>query len=150
MYKRILCTLDGSELAERALPHAVAVARAFDAALVLLRVVEPPPPPVLPDMAAIELQVLPELTQVAQAYIERTVRGLGTAELEVTGDVVEGRAAEAIAEYARQHQVDLIAMATHGRSGLSRWAFGSVAERVLRLAPCPVLLVRARASAGGD
>ena len=144
MYKRILCTLDGSELAERALPHALAMAKAFSASLVVLRVVEPPPPPILPDIAAVELQVLPELMTVAQEYVDKKATALAKEGVDVTGAVVEGRAAETIASYAQEQGVDLIVMATHGRSGLSRWAFGSVADRVLRLASCPVLLVRAR------
>jgi nucleotide-binding universal stress UspA family protein len=54
-----------------------------------------------------------------------------------------GRVAETIIDYANRHSVDLIIMATHGRSGLSRWAYGSVADKVLRGADVPVLLVRA-------
>jgi len=134
MYKRILCTLDGSELAERALPHALAMAKAFSASLVVLRVVEPPPPPILPDIAAVELQVLPELMTVAREYVEKKVAALAGEGVDVTGAVEEGRAAETIASYAQEHGVDLIVMATHGRSGLSRWAFGSF--YAWRLAPC--------------
>ena len=59
------------------------------------------------------------------------------------GDVVEGNAADAIVDYAGKNDIDLIIMATHGRSGIGRWALGSVADRVVRHANAPVLLVRA-------
>lgn len=143
MYTHMLCTLDGSPLAEQALPHAVAMARAFGARLTLLRVVEVPPLPVLPELATVEVELLPQLLEEARAYINAKVGELRQQGLDVEGEVVEGRAAEAIADYAAEHSIDLIVMATHGRSGLSRWAFGSVAERVLRQAHCPVLLIRA-------
>ncbi len=144
MYKRILCTLDGSPLAEQALPHALAMVQAFDASLTLLRVVEIPPMPLIPEMATVEIELLPQLQQDAETYINQKVAELKKEGIPVEGEVIEGRAAEAIADYASDHDVDLIVMATHGRSGLSRLAFGSVADRVLRLASCPVLLVRAR------
>ncbi len=143
MYKHILCSLDGSPLAERALPHAMALARAFGARLTLLRVVEMPPIPSMPELATVEVELLPQLHEEAQTYIQGKVGELREQGLEVKGVVMEGRAAEAIADYAIEHGVDLIVMATHGRSGLSRWAFGSVADRVLRQAHCPVLLIRA-------
>ncbi len=143
MYTHVLCPLDGSELAEKALPHAVAQARAFGARLTLLRVVEVPVLPVTPDVVTVEIDLLPHLREDAQKYIDEQVAVWREQLAEVRGEVVEGRAAEAIADFAVDRGVDLIVMATHGRSGLSRLAFGSVADRVLRLAHCPVLLVRA-------
>lgn len=145
MYTHILCTLDGSPLAEQALPHAVAIARAFDARLTLLRVVEVPPLPVLPELASVEVELLPQLQEEAETYIQGKVQELRREGIRAEGATIEGRAAEAIADYAAEHNVNLIVMATHGRSGLSRWAFGSVADRVLRHAHCPVLLIRASA-----
>lgn len=144
MYKKILCTLDGSELAEQALPHALAMAKAFDAELTLLRVVEPPPLPLLPEFATAEVDLLPRLEEEAKAYIAQKVEELKQAGYKVTGVIEEGRAADAIADFSKEHGMNLIVMATHGRSGLSRWAFGSVADRVLRLSCCPVLLIRAQ------
>ncbi len=143
MYKRILCTLDGSELAEQAIPHAEAICRAFQGELILLRVVEPPIMPLLPEFAGAELNILPELHKQAREYIDRWVQELAAQGCRVTGEVEEGLPAATITEYAREHDIDLIVMATHGRSGLSRWAFGSVADRVLRSAGRPVLLIRA-------
>ncbi len=144
MYKKILCTLDGSELAEQALPHALAMAKAFDAEITLLRVVEPPPLPLLPEFAAAEIDILPQLEEDAKKYITAKVEELKQAGYKVVGVIEEGRAADAIADFSREHGMDLIVMATHGRSGLSRWAFGSVADRVLRLSCCPILLIRAQ------
>ncbi|NPA90733.1 MAG: universal stress protein [Chloroflexi bacterium] len=144
MYKKILCTLDGSKLAEQALPHAVALAKAFDADLILLRVVEPPPLPILPEFAGAELELLPELHKTAKAYIDRWVQELQEEGDRVSGVVEEGKPADVIADFAQEKEIDLIVMATHGRSGITRWAFGSVADRVLRSAGRPVLLIRAR------
>ncbi len=143
MYTHVLCPLDGSELAERALPHAVAQAKAFGARLTLLRVVEVPLVPVMPEGITVDIDLLPHLREDARQYIATQVAALREQVSELHGEVMEGRAAETIADFAVDRGVDLIVMATHGRSGLSRLAFGSVADRVLRLAHCPVLLVRA-------
>ncbi len=143
MYKHILCTLDGSPLAEKALPHALALAQAFQARLTLLRVVEMPPVPIMPEAASVEINLLPYLMEDAQTYLNAKREEVRQTYPNTEAVVMEGRAAETIADYAAEHDVDLIVMATHGRSGLSRLAFGSVADRVLRTAGCPVLLVRA-------
>lgn len=145
MYTHVLCTLDGSELAEKALPHAIALAKAFSARLTLLRVVEVPPIPAMPELVTVEIDLLPHLMEEAQKYMEAKLEEVRRLYEQSSVAVIEGRAAETIADYAADNGVDLIVMATHGRSGLSRLAFGSVADRVLRLAHCPVLLVRANA-----
>ncbi len=146
MYKRILCTLDGSPLAEKALPHATAVARAFDAQLILLRVVEPPRLPAAPELGTFEMDLLAQLAEEAEEYVKTKAGELREQGVNAHGVALDGHPVEVIAEYAKEHDIDLIVMATHGRSGLSRLAFGSVADRVLRLAHCPVLLIRARES----
>jgi len=120
------------------------MAKAFDAELTLLRVVEPPPLPLLPEFAAAEIDLVPQLEEDAKTYIRDKVSALKQQGYRVIGVTEEGRAADSIADFAHEHDIDLIVMATHGRSGLSRWAFGSVADRVLRLACCPILLVRVR------
>ena len=75
--------------------------------------------------------------------MERVAKELGESGLNVRADIVEGEAAEGIVEYAEKQGIDLVVMATHGRSGIGRWALGSVADRVIRHSYVPVLLVRA-------
>jgi nucleotide-binding universal stress UspA family protein len=147
MKKRILVPLDGSPLAEMVLPHAMALARAFGYDLVLLHVAT------LPQAASsIAWSVAPaanvwdgwdaELKSEGE-YLEATADRLRSRGVDVTVTMVEDEPASGILAYAEQNpDVALVAMATHGRSGLSRWVFGSVAEKVLHASPVPLLLVR--------
>jgi len=80
---------------------------------------------------------------MAREYLDEVAGRVNLDGVEVQKQLIIGRAAESIAEYATKNDVDLIAIATHGRSGVSRWAWGSVADRVLRSACVPVLMVRA-------
>jgi nucleotide-binding universal stress UspA family protein len=148
MYDKILVTLDGSSLAESALPHAETMARQFGAALTLLQVVPSPVTLAVGYYDHVSVEVLEALRDTAleqaEAYIERQVAALEEQGMTVSGQVVEGEPVECILHFAEELSADLIVMATHGRSGLGRWVFGSVAERVLHGAQSPVLLVRAR------
>ena len=143
MYKRILLPLDGSALAEQALPHAVAQASHFRAELILLKVVEP-----FAHARGMSLAGLEQIRQQAHAwaheYLDRLAADIQQPGLLVQKVAVDGRPHTGIAEYAETNQVDLIVMSTRGQSGLSRWLMGSVADRVVRGAMVPVLLVRAR------
>src|SRR6185437_5734668 len=137
MYRTILVPLDGSNLAERALPYARVLAVASGAKLVLLRALEPSSisgPPVAEDgdkpMAD------------AEAYLAGLFPGPNEASPVVTS-VFRGDPGETILEEIRSRDVDLVVMSTHGRSGLSRAIYGSVAERVCHDATVPVLLVPA-------
>lgn len=144
-YKKIMVTLDGSTLAAQALPHALALVELHQAELILFRVVQ--------EAHFVEEFVTEGKIQVDQRqehWLNEATTALGelTAELKlhqlkVTPVVEVGLPAETIIDYARQHEVSLIVMSTHGRTGLARWVYGSVADKVLRGAPCPVLLVRA-------
>lgn len=142
MYKRILLPLDGSSLAERALPHAVAQAERFQAELVLLRVLEPlsellgKTSPVIADAEA-------RTREMARDYLERVADRVRKQGVSVRVDAIEGRPHHAIVEYVQTNEVDLIVICARGRSGMSRWLMGSVADRVIRGADVPVLLVRA-------
>ena len=80
----------------------------------------------------------------ARSYLEGVVGRLKAQKVKVQAEIVEGTAGDAIVEYAHHHGMDLIAMSTHGRSGLGRLVFGSVADQVLRQAGTPVLLIRSR------
>lgn len=146
VYERILVTLDGSLLAERALEPAVLLAQASGAELILLRVVTPI------ELWAPFVEIEPAF-EVAQ---ERQVRETSVYLAEVRDRLLEdeealnvrtvalrGPVAETIADYARQNRVDLIVISSHGRSGISRWIYGSVAEKVLRgVRCCSTLIVR--------
>lgn len=147
-YKHVLVPLDGSVVAEMALKNAVSLAQAYQAQLTLVRVVEPPhmlSAQLALESAAAFLELGTLLAQEAQDYLaqrqaELQAQGLEVATLVVEGDVV----ADQIIAVADRVGADVIVMSTHGRTGLPRWVFGSVAERVLRQATLPVLLVRVK------
>jgi nucleotide-binding universal stress UspA family protein len=146
VYARILVPLEGSKLAERALPAAEELARLMSAALHLLRVVDPTQLDLAGygtyESALAQTASSPFLTDegaAAHAYLERMTardieRGLGTSH-----EVRYGVAAREIVAMAQPG--DLIVMGTHDRGGLARWFLGSVAEAVVRRAPVPVLVV---------
>jgi nucleotide-binding universal stress UspA family protein len=147
LYKRILVPLDGSELAERALPHAAEIARRFEGNIWLVRVslaweyVQGP----AGAMAPYSDVVLERDRETAVEYLSHIGAHLARPGLRLTTEVLSGPVAEAIVDYARTEKIDLIVMSTHGRSGLSRWVYGSVADKVLRGAHCPTLIIRGEA-----
>lgn len=147
MYKTLLVPLDGSALAEAALSHAVSLATQLDCEIVLLRVVVSPYAIVAPDLVLAGTDPnLSELTAHAKQYLKTIADPLQRQGLRVRTIVCEGPVAEAILDHAQALRADLIVMSTHGRGGISRWVYGSVAERVLQAAACPVLLIRAKES----
>jgi nucleotide-binding universal stress UspA family protein len=143
MYKRILLPLDGSATSEQALPHAIAQAKQFGAMLILLRVLEPLPHVrgmSVGDIATIKQQT----TEWAQEYLDQLVANAQERGISAQAAIVEGQPNVTILQFAEKNQVDLIVISSRGRSGLSRWLMGSVADRVVRGAKVPVLLVRTR------
>ena len=147
-YKHILIPLDGSELAEMALGDAVTIACLSHAEITLFHVVPP-----LKSGLAMDLthpiyvdQQWNSQKLLALEYLNRVCKRLGNGAKAVHKAVEIGPAAEMIIDYAHQHPIDLIVMSTHGRSGLKRWVYGSVADKVLRAAGVPVLLIRAQVS----
>jgi nucleotide-binding universal stress UspA family protein len=137
MFSRILVPLDGSPLAEAVIPQVVDLATLRKAEIVLLRVALAH---ALPGTDPVEAQV--RAVEEAQAYLAKVEADLLAQGLAVKSVVRYGHAADEILDHARAGDVDLIAMSTHGRSGVRRWVLGSVAETVVRHAPVPVLLVR--------
>jgi nucleotide-binding universal stress UspA family protein len=140
----MLVTLDGSELSEIVLPYVKWLVGRLGLDVALLHVCKPEES---------------ELTLLHRAYIERKVEvisgqaeearkkaetGSEKKEVEVRGELASGYPAEEILRYADENSIDLILMATHGRSGLKRWAIGSVADKVLHASKVPVWLVPAR------
>lgn len=140
MLKKILIPLDGSDLSETVLPCAIGLARRHHCESILLQVV-PHLAEVAPGLAP---ELLPELQLRSltrgQNYLED--RASQFAPLPVSAIVRLGSPREEIPALAARHQCGLIVMASHGREGVEHWLLGSVAEGVLRQAPCPVLLVR--------
>jgi nucleotide-binding universal stress UspA family protein len=145
---RILIPLDGSELAEHVLEPAVQLGTLVQAEYTLLRVIEPIFFPVFPPSAAsdeLAAGALRKMYAEAKAYLEQLAGRLRERSLRVQAKVVVNRpAAAAILETARVQSARLIALATHGRGGLARLLVGSVADKVLRGAPTPVLVYRPR------
>lgn len=144
MYKKILIPLDGSILAEQAIESAIAIASKFTSEVHLVQVITN----YLVPSYGIDYQVGETYRDVslreANAYLENVKdRLLSDFDGDIKVKVIEGLVAENIVDYADNQEIDLIVMATHGRSGIGRWVFGSVAERVLRAAQCPILMVRA-------
>jgi nucleotide-binding universal stress UspA family protein len=141
MYKRIVLALDGSPLAEQALPHAVAHAEQFGAELILLKVLEPLPEVTYSSPAAI--RAAEEMSaQLARDYLQGVATRLEEPGVAVQVVTLEGKPYVQIVRYAEEQQADLLVMSTRGQSGFSRWLLGSVADRVVRGATVPVLLVR--------
>lgn len=139
---RLLVTIDFSQASKKALPYAVALAREFDAALLLLHVVPAHLPAELSQLGVVleENRLLAEaregLSRLRQAELDP--------ELRVDTLAVSGAPAHAICRAAEAHAADLIVMATHGHTGLKHFLLGSVTENVVRHAGCPVLVVRER------
>lgn len=146
MYRKILVPLDGSELAECVLPHVEAIGKGCEVReIILVRVVEPLELPTRGGLAFSQEELdrmEAERRSEAENYLKHWVGRLNREGLFVRSELLEGKAAESIAEYAKKTEADLIAIATHGRSGVSRWYWGSVADRILRSACVPVLMVR--------
>jgi nucleotide-binding universal stress UspA family protein len=161
MYKKILVPLDGSKLAECALPHVEELAKGCDTEEVILvsvtervqdygvleRSVQAMPSGWLLPGQPLSKRLVPEAfgkkERQAQRYLGRIAKKMEAKGLNVSTEVLLWKPAEAIVGYAKQSGCDLIVMASHGRSGPSRWAHGSVADKVLRSSCIPVLMIRA-------
>jgi len=146
--RKILVPLDGSELAERALEPALALAGAVQSDVLLLRVVigrEPLPESMTPTgdqaKAALEAATSREMAE-AEAYLQKIYTTHNNQHLFLDVQTTDGDIGDAIVSYADNQGVDLIVMSSHGRSGLGRWLHGSVAEKVLRGADCATLIIR--------
>jgi nucleotide-binding universal stress UspA family protein len=155
LFRRVLVPLDGSPNSVEVLDAAIAVGELARADYVLLEVIYPPlvlapaygtmPPPPIDD------RLLTEQKELAEKYLAGVAGELRRRDYWVDTAVRdEPSPATAILEYARTHEVDLIAMATHGRGGLGKLVMGSVADKVVRGASTPVLLYRPHGKAGGS
>jgi nucleotide-binding universal stress UspA family protein len=144
-FRRILWPTDFSRLSRRALPVVKDVASRFSAAVEVLHVLQP-----LPAMGFMTGQgavAATEYMKTSDDGAQKTLREIVDRDLaggiEARGTTTTGNAAHEIVRFAEGNEIDLIIIATHGETGFSRWVFGSVAEKVVRLASCPVLTVPA-------
>ena len=149
MYKNILVPLDGSELAECALPHAGEIALKCGADIILVSVTERIQGyrPVADYRSSLKTELVSEaagkLEKQGQKYLDRVAKGLESKGIKVQTEMLMGNPAEELTIYTKTENCDLVIMASHGRSGPSRWTHGSVAEKVIRTSHVPVLMVRA-------
>jgi nucleotide-binding universal stress UspA family protein len=143
MYKRALVPLDGSAVAETIIPFILDIAGPLDMEVILLRVVEPIPTIVVEGSRHIDVEDVEARRIDAEEYLAPIAVELRKKAVRVESRVRRGHPVEEIVAAAREAGADLIAMSTHGRGGLGRLMFGSVAQAVLRHVDIPVLLMRA-------
>ncbi|HRQ42641.1 MAG TPA: universal stress protein [Chloroflexota bacterium] len=147
--RRMLITLDGSPLAEKAVAPALAVAAGLEAKVVLLHVNEP----IIPGYESTfqfewsvaedqQQQLHHERQGQAETYLNSVAHQYGRDDVEMQQMVISGAPVETILEFMRLHSMDLVAMSTHGRSGLRRWLYGSVTAKVMRGSESHMLIVR--------
>ena len=145
MYKKVLVPMDGSKLAECVVDHVKSIATGCQVpTVVLLRVIEPiKPPGYLPrDMAENVYRDAQSTAEIqARDYLTEMAERLKTEGLAVKVDIIDGLPADEIIRYAESNDIDLIIMSTHGKSGITRWFSGSVAEKVIGHSLIPVLIV---------
>jgi nucleotide-binding universal stress UspA family protein len=155
MFKKILVALDGSRFGSRLLSYATEIAQRFGAELILLQVVKPvtpipPPDGVVPmavsssgaEMAAKQASEQEKINMArAKRYLSSKVRSISS-NIRASYHIVLGDPASSIIKFARKNSIDLLVIATHGRSGLKRAIMGSVADAVVRESGKPVLTIR--------
>lgn len=155
MYQKILVPLDGSKLAESVLPHVELMAKAGVGEVILTTVTEridarsykvqiapasgtlPPLEPVVKMPAAVG-----KMQRQGERYLNRIAKGLTRKGINVRTSVLLGNPADEIQHLAEEEGVDLIIMSSHGRSGHSKWALGSISDKMLRASKVPMLLVK--------
>jgi len=159
MYKKIMVPLDGSELAECVIPHvkefikgcrvvSIALVRVIESVPTRFSEITPMGGESLNKLVEGNRKIERERKASAADYLNKLAEGLKREGVEIITTVLTGDVADNLADYADTQGVDLILIATHGRSGISRWIRGSVADRVLRFARVPVLMVRAPGTIG--
>jgi len=150
MFNKILACMDGSELAEQILPYVKAQAKSFESTVVLLhvtaeRIVTMPGLPGAPGSPIQTRSMLKGMEQEmfrADEYLDKLVPSFEELGIPTKYEVLEGPVGETIVRYAKDNEIDLIALASHGRSGIDRAIMGSVADYVLRKAGLPILIIR--------
>ncbi len=145
-YQHVLVPLDGSELAESVLPHLEAVASNCQITTVeLVRAVQPIEmhyKAAMPFDAREEKEINQSAIKEADSYLQKVKARLDASRMTVTTKVLSGKIADVLTDYLKKSNADLLIIATHGRSGPSRWIWGSVTEKMLQSCGVPVFLVR--------
>jgi nucleotide-binding universal stress UspA family protein len=139
----IAVTTDLSDYSKRALPYAISMAERFEADLKIISVVEPTIP--VSDVAWVGVDTRAnddELVRQTETVLAEIIREQVPRGIDVEAKVLVGNAVENIIGYARDNNVDLLVICTHGRTGLSHVLLGSTSEAIVRRAPCPVLTLR--------
>ena len=154
MYEKIMVPLDGSELAECVLPHMEGLIKGCHVSnVVFVRVAQPPVPPSHYGEVSISPEIYEETESARKAeakdYLDQIKNRLKYEGTELHSEVLVGGVADSLADYTEKNDIDLIIMATHGRSGITRWVRGSIADKILRSSNVPVLMVRAPGTKGG-
>jgi nucleotide-binding universal stress UspA family protein len=142
---KILVALDGSKESEAVIPYIEELASKLQAEVILLQVIAPDYHIYAaggPEYGVYAEQQIESMKKFARDYLEEIITRLKQRGVTAKSEIMLGTAAETIINFADQTNASLVAMTTHGRSGVSRWAIGSVAERVLRAGNTPLLLVR--------
>lgn len=144
MYKTILVPLDGSKRAEAILPHVEELARRYEARVVFVRVIEPIPYVMGPEGTPMVLreQELEQRERDAKSYVDGKAGEFREMGVEVKAEILHGPVVRSITDAAERENANLIAIASHGRSGLSQCFYGSVAAGVLNRVDRPLLVVR--------
>ena len=162
MYKKIMVPLDGSKLAECVLPHVDGFVTGCQVeTIIFVRVIEPTPTrysavgstvnpqnheTVLKNVERIE----EESRSSAERYLKEVISRVKQDGIKYKVDVLVGKVADRLVDYVDANEIDLVLIATHGRSGISRWVRGSIADKVLRSSRAPVLMVRADGKMSGE
>ena len=145
MYKKILVPLDGSRRAEAILPHVIELAQIQDSKLVLLTIVEPilRTSGLYPTLISFDAEIFSQQRETAEEYVKELASDLNGRGIETSTIIEHGSIVRSIISVAKREEADLIAIASHGRTGLSRTFYGSVAAGLLNQIDRPLLLVRA-------
>jgi len=148
MYQKILVPLDGSDLAECVLPHVKAIAGGCGVgSVIFVQVADTFLSHPTGGGGWFNDELIKKYDAASKAAAERYLKKLASqsdyGKVNIETKVLVGNPAEELADFAKKNKADLIIIATHGRSGISRWVWGSVADRLLRSACVPVLMVRA-------
>jgi nucleotide-binding universal stress UspA family protein len=143
--RKILVALDGSRFSEAIIPYAERLAKGIGSEVVLLKVIEPSKLPQLAayiDREKYEEDFMAKLKREAARYLSKKKTALANKEVNVNSELLEGKPVDTILQYDEEKSVNLIALTTHGFSGITKWAYGSVASRIIEGSPKPILLVR--------
>jgi nucleotide-binding universal stress UspA family protein len=147
MFKKILVCLDGSSLAEQMLPYATEVAERFGSGVVLVQVLQVPSSLAAASAQGAESVIEEEMRRLAfesRTYLEGIAGTMRQKGITAEAVAIEGSPGDAIVEYAKAHEIELITIATHGRKNIGRLVFGSVAEHILKNTSIPVLSLNPR------